>query len=57
MWLAAIGHVAHINDIPFVVIRSISDNADNNATMCYETFEEISANHSATVVLNMIKII
>lgn len=54
---AAIGHVAHINDIPFVVIRSISDNADNEATMCYESFEKISANHSATVVLNMIKII
>jgi adenosylhomocysteine nucleosidase len=54
---AAIGHVAHINNIPFVVIRSISDNADSEATMCYEAFEKISAEHSSAIVLNMIKII
>ncbi|WBW95665.1 5'-methylthioadenosine/adenosylhomocysteine nucleosidase [Oceanirhabdus sp. W0125-5] len=52
---AAIGHVAHINNIPFVVIRSISDNADDDASISYEEFETISAEHSATIVLNMIK--
>jgi adenosylhomocysteine nucleosidase len=52
---AAIGHVAHINNIPFVVIRSISDNADSEATICYEIFEKISAEHSSAIVLNMIK--
>jgi adenosylhomocysteine nucleosidase len=54
---AAIGHVAHINNIPFVVIRSISDNADSEATMSYEAFEKISAEHSSAIVLNMIKMI
>ena len=54
---AAIGHVAHLNDIPFVVIRSISDNADDEATMSYKAFEKIAAEISAAVVLNMIETI
>jgi adenosylhomocysteine nucleosidase len=54
---AAIGHVSHINDIPFVVIRCISDNADEEATMNYETFEKIAANQSSNIVLNMINMI
>lgn len=54
---AAIGHVASINNIPFLVIRSISDNADCDATINYEIFEQISASKSANLVLNMITII
>lgn len=54
---AAIGHVAFINNIPFVVIRAISDNADNEATISYEQFERIAAENSAIIVLNMIKMI
>lgn len=54
---AAIGHVANINDIPFVIIRSISDNADNEAIMSYEKFEKISAENSANIVLNMLKML
>lgn len=52
-----IGHVADINGIPFVVIRCISDNADDDATISYDTFEKISAWHSAEIVLNMIRLI
>ena len=33
---AAIGHVCFLNDIPFVVIRSISDGAGSNASESYE---------------------
>lgn len=54
---SAIGHVAYINKIPFIVIRSISDNADNDAHTNYDNFEKISANNSSNVVLNMLKII
>ncbi len=54
---AAIGHVAEINEVPFIIIRSISDNADNNATVNYEEFEDIAANNSAVLVLNMLEII
>ncbi|MFX0547868.1 hypothetical protein ACOAKC_00905 [Hathewaya histolytica] len=37
---SAISHVVDINYVPFVIIRSISDNADENATMNYEEFEK-----------------
>lgn len=52
----AIGHVADINKIPFLIIRSISDNADNNATVSYDEFETIASNNSAKLVLNMLEI-
>jgi adenosylhomocysteine nucleosidase len=52
---AAIGHVAYMNECPFVVIRSISDLADGDATVDYEIFEEMAANHSASIVLKMVE--
>ena len=36
---AAIAQAAWLNGIPFVVIRAISDKADDSATMDYPTFE------------------
>ncbi len=52
---SAIGHVAFINNIPFLILRCISDQADEDAAMLYEHFEELAANQSAAVVLEMIK--
>lgn len=52
---SAIGHVAYINKIPFVVIRSISDNADNEATLSYDEFERIAAEQSSRIVINIIE--
>jgi len=54
---AAIGHVAEINNIPFVIIRSISDNADKDATINYKEFESIASNNSAMLILSMLKLI
>jgi len=52
---SAIGHVAYLNNIPFVVIRSISDNADNEADMTYKEFESIAARQSSNLVMEMLK--
>ena len=46
---AAIAHAAWRNGIPFVVIRAISDKADNSAEMDYPTFEAIAAKRCASV--------
>jgi adenosylhomocysteine nucleosidase len=54
---SAIGHVAYINSIPFLIIRSISDNADDNSTNSIIDFEKISANNSALLVLNILDIL
>ena len=46
---AAIAHAAWRNEIPFVVIRAISDKADDSAEMDYPTFEAIAAQRCAQV--------
>lgn len=46
---AAIAHAAWRNGVPFVVIRAISDKADDSAQMDYPTFEAIAAKRCAAV--------
>lgn len=51
---AAIAHVAVLNQVPFVVIRSISDKADGSAHVIYDEFVLEAAKHSANIVLKML---
>ncbi len=50
----AIAHGAYLNNIPFVIIRAISDKADDSAEMDYPTFEKAAARHSALLVEDMV---
>ena len=50
---AAIAHAAWRNGVPFVVIRAISDKADDSAQMDYPTFEAIAASRCAAVTQEM----
>ncbi|PGK42300.1 5'-methylthioadenosine nucleosidase [Bacillus anthracis] len=52
---AAIGHVAHINDIPFLVIRCISDSADDEAQVSYDDFAKTAANYCSEIIVEMLK--
>lgn len=52
---AAIAHTAWLNQVPFVIIRAISDNADDSATEDYPDFEKKAGEHAARLVENMIK--
>jgi len=52
---AAIAHTAFLNNVPFVCIRSISDNADENSVKDYERFEKESADLSSAVVYTFIE--
>lgn len=54
---AAIAHGAYLNKIPFVIIRAISDKADDSADMDYPTFEKAAAAHSAALVLELITLL
>lgn len=47
---AAIAQTAYLNQIPFVVLRAISDKADDSATMDYPTFERQAAEHCVRLV-------
>ena len=51
----SIAHACAVNDIPFVIIRSISDNADDGAEMSFDTFETIAANDAAEIVTTMLQ--
>ncbi|MBQ7800781.1 MAG: 5'-methylthioadenosine/adenosylhomocysteine nucleosidase [Oscillospiraceae bacterium] len=51
----AIAHAAYRNGVPFVILRAISDKADNSADMDYPTFEAIAADRCARVTMAMAK--
>lgn len=51
----AIAHTAWKNHVPFVIIRAISDKADDSAEMDYPTFEAIAARRCAQVTLSLAK--
>lgn len=53
---AAVGHVASANRIPFVVIRSMSDGADDNAGISFDEFAPKAAEHSARIVMEILKL-
>lgn len=48
---AAIAQAAYLNKVPFLIIRAISDKADNSATMDYDEFEEKAVRHSVNLIL------
>ena len=54
---AAIAHTAYRNGIPFVILRAISDKADDSAEMDYPTFERIAAHRCAGVTCRMAKML
>ncbi|UCZ55134.1 5'-methylthioadenosine/adenosylhomocysteine nucleosidase [Bacillus shivajii] len=52
---ASIAHVSFINKIPFLIIRCISDHADDDATNSYENFEKTAGKQSSSIVIEMVK--
>ena len=52
---AAIAQAAYLNSIPFVIIRAISDKADDSATVDYPTFERQAIAHSVALVENFVE--
>ncbi len=50
---AAIGQAAYLNRIPFLIIRAISDNADDTAGIDYEIFEKQAIRNSVRLLLAM----
>ena len=50
---AAIGQAAYLNQIPYLVIRAISDKADDSAHMDYPAFEREAIRHTVNLVEGM----
>lgn len=47
---AAIAQAAYLNNVPYLVIRAISDKADNSAEMDYSEFERKAIEHTVKLV-------
>ncbi|RDY24902.1 5'-methylthioadenosine/adenosylhomocysteine nucleosidase [Romboutsia maritimum] len=54
---ASIAHVCSLNNVPFVIIRAMSDKADGSADVTYEEFVVDAAHNSKDIVLKMLKAI
>ena len=50
---AAVAQTAYLNRIPFLIVRAISDKADNSAGMDYAEFEAGAIEHSVRLVKAM----
>lgn len=53
---AAMAQVAYLNNIPFVIIRSISDKADGSADLSYEQFLPIASKNASSLLEEFIKL-
>lgn len=51
---ASIAQVCYLNNVPFVIIRSISDNANTGAHMDYEKFKSIAVKNSSNILKTML---
>ena len=51
---AAIAQACYLNDVPFVVIRAISDKPSETAIVDYKAFEAKAAKLCAAIVENMV---
>lgn len=51
----AVAQVAQLYNVPFVVLRAVSDKADGSAKMTYEDFVVVAADNSANIVKEMLK--
>lgn len=54
---AAVGHACYLNNMPYVSVRCISDNADDDGAMSFDEFEKIAAKRVAEIVLEMTEFI
>ena len=54
---AAIAHAAFLNETPFVILRAISDKADESVHVSYDEFEEKAAHDCAAITKELVKML
>ena len=57
MEAAAIAQTCFQMNMPFVIIRAVSDSAEEEAKVSFETFLQTAAQHSAKMVQAMIQVL
>ena len=51
---AAIAQTAYLNNVPFLILRAISDKADDSATMDYPAFEAMAIKNSVQILKELV---
>ncbi len=51
---AGIAQTAYVNGVPFLIIRAISDKADDSATVDYPAFEAEAIRHGTRLVMQLV---
>ncbi|KHF39652.1 5'-methylthioadenosine/adenosylhomocysteine nucleosidase [Halalkalibacter okhensis] len=54
---AAVAQAAVMNGVPFVIIRSMSDKANGEASLSFQEFTELASEQSHLLVSNMVKML
>ena len=52
---ASVAHVCYLLNVPFVIIRAISDKANNEAKVDFAEFVHLASKNSKEIVVNMLK--
>ncbi len=52
---AAIAQAAYLNQVPFLIVRAISDKADDSAAMDYPAFEAMAVENSVKLLSAMVQ--
>lgn len=52
---AAVAQVSSLNDVPFVIVRSMSDKADGSAHVNFAEFTDLASRRSYEIVIEMLK--
>jgi adenosylhomocysteine nucleosidase len=52
---AAVGQVCTLNDVPFLLVRAISDRADGSSDVDFQDFLHEAAQYSARIVLHLLE--
>lgn len=53
---AAIAHACWLNNVPYLIIRSISDKADDSAEMDYPAFQKIAIKNSVELISKLMEV-
>lgn len=51
---AAVAHTCYLNQVPFVIIRAISDKADQSADVNFEEFVDMAAKNAGQIISQII---
>lgn len=52
---AAIAHTCYLNQVPFVIIRAISDKADQSADVNFEEFVDVAAKNASHMIESILE--